>query len=131
MGEEHIPIVSRAARERLTVQMAYRDAKGDTTTRQVDVQWMSGEYFGGYCRLRGAQRSFRIDRVAAASVVGSHERPKTSPPDDIEFWGRSAGSDGYSFSGGGSRSTTSKSAVPGWVWWAAIIGFIVIVAVIG
>ncbi len=45
------------------VRFDYLDRDGDSTRREVEVTAASDEYFEGWCRVRRAMRTFRIDRV--------------------------------------------------------------------
>ncbi len=60
------------AGQRLVV-IDYVDAGGAATTRAVEpaglVRGLEGWYLVGWCRLRGAGRSFRLDRVVAAHAT--------------------------------------------------------------
>jgi predicted DNA-binding transcriptional regulator YafY len=59
--------LSAAAQARQRVHMNYRSSQGDDTQREFDtwgVAWRSGSWYAvGMCHLRGALRSFRLDRV--------------------------------------------------------------------
>jgi hypothetical protein len=54
------------------VEFAYRDAAGERSRRQVEVisVFRSGSqsYLHGYCRLRGAERFFRLERIVGDLV---------------------------------------------------------------
>ena len=91
---------------RVSVSFTYVKADGRHSQREVDVQWCDGVHFSGYCNLRHADRSFRIDRVESASVTGRHSRPAAAAPKDREFWGSTD-------PGGGGRSLgTGTAALP-------------------
>ena len=70
-----------AAEERRRTQLDYRSPTGETTQRKFDpygLVYRDGLwYVGGYCHLRDDLRSFRLDRIAAVSVLDARfERPK-------------------------------------------------------
>lgn len=65
------------------VELLYRDASGNTTKRQVlvkecDVANQNG-YLIGFCEMRKAIRTFRIDRVAKAVDMETGEIIKSLP----------------------------------------------------
>lgn len=61
----------------LTVHLTYVDAKGETSERTVQCRkaWVAAgsAYVGGVCALRGAYRSFRIDRIIEIADFTSGE----------------------------------------------------------
>jgi predicted DNA-binding transcriptional regulator YafY len=64
----------RAARERQRVNMLYQSTSGDKTTeRQVDpyalVHRGGWWYLVGYCHLRHAPRTFRVDRIQSLDLL--------------------------------------------------------------
>ena len=63
-----------AVARREVVVLEYADRAGDVSTRAVEpaglLRGVDGWYLVGWCRLRGAGRSFRLDRVRAARVTG-------------------------------------------------------------
>lgn len=58
----------------MTVAMRYDSAKDSPTNREFDpyaiLHWKGSWYTVGFCRLRQAIRSFRVDRIASLSVTG-------------------------------------------------------------
>lgn len=66
-------VVHRAVAQARAVELDYVDAAGSATCRTVDpaglVRGLDGWYLAGWCRLRGAGRWFRLDRVVAARVL--------------------------------------------------------------
>jgi predicted DNA-binding transcriptional regulator YafY len=62
-----------AVARRQVVVLDYADRHGATSTRSVEpaglVRGVDGWYLVGWCRLRGAGRSFRLDRVRSAWVT--------------------------------------------------------------
>ena len=74
-----------AAHDRRRVRITYRAANGQTTERAVDpygVVFQSGRwYLAGWDHLRGAGRTFRLDRVQAAEVTETtFDRPEGFDP---------------------------------------------------
>ena len=71
---------SQAVHARQTVVMTYCSESGVTTRREVEpytlVTVRRRWYLIGYCRLRAALRSFRLDRITDLDVTGSSfQRP--------------------------------------------------------
>jgi DNA polymerase III epsilon subunit family exonuclease len=48
----------------LTVEISYRDSKGNLLQRQITPERITPPYLYAYCHLRQEQRCFRIDRIA-------------------------------------------------------------------
>jgi predicted DNA-binding transcriptional regulator YafY len=72
--------LSAAARAQQRVRLAYRNAHGTATERDLDpygVAYRGGAWYTvGHCHLRGALRSFRLDRVAEVEPLpASFGRP--------------------------------------------------------
>jgi predicted DNA-binding transcriptional regulator YafY len=79
-----INTLSLARYRRQRVSITYRAADGAETTRAVDpyglVHTIGLWYLVGYCHLRQALRTFRLDRIAAVNVC-----PETfTPPDKFD-----------------------------------------------
>ncbi|MGW7005937.1 helix-turn-helix transcriptional regulator [Streptomyces sp. NPDC054933] len=81
------PEVPRVLREALSarrvLRLVYADARGETTERLVEpLGFLGGEqwYLIAWCRLRGAVRGFRLDRVQEA-----HQLDETAPPRLIDL----------------------------------------------
>lgn len=81
---EVLEVLRTAARERRRVHLDYysygRDAR---TERDIDPYLVHAEdgslYVLGHCHLAGAQRRFRVDRIAAAGLLDERfERPDTA-----------------------------------------------------
>jgi len=67
--------VEHALLEQCVVRLDYRDKHGHTTmARQVEPPGFVGSerdwYLVGWCRLRGAVRAFRLDRISMVEVTG-------------------------------------------------------------
>lgn len=66
-----------------TFTIEYRDSRGQISVRRVTAWHLTTNWEGvprmlGYCHERGAQRTFRLDRVIAAVDVDGH---RYQPPD--------------------------------------------------
>jgi len=74
--------VERAVERRSTIRIGYRDRDGTVTTRPVEAHGMhltaAGAYLLGWCRLRDAGRTFRLDRI-----VNVHDTGEISPQRDL------------------------------------------------
>ncbi len=72
--------LERAIGEHRAVLIAYRDRGGEATERVVEPAGVMGTqrgwYLLGYCRLRQDGRAFRLDRIAAASVLDERITPR-------------------------------------------------------
>jgi predicted DNA-binding transcriptional regulator YafY len=80
--------VEQAVVERRVLRLDYRDKHGQPTlARQVEPLGLVGAerdwYLVGWCRLRGAVRVFRLDRITTVEVTTerSLERPPAAPDD--------------------------------------------------
>jgi proteasome accessory factor B len=66
--------VERAVRERRVAVLHYADREGVTSVREVEpaglLRGLDAWYLAGFCRLRGAGRAFRLDRIQAARLTG-------------------------------------------------------------
>lgn len=67
--------LEEAGANEMTVAMQYDNGKGSPTIRDYDpyaiLHWKGSWYTVGFCRLRQAIRSFRVDRIASLSATGS------------------------------------------------------------
>lgn len=76
-------VVERAIVNRRVVRIDYEDRQGVRTGREIEpyalVTAPRGWYLTAWCRLRGAERVFRMDRIVAATPTGlaMPERPGT------------------------------------------------------
>lgn len=50
------------------VEFTYKDAEGDITSRRVTVHAITSTYLKGHCHERGAERTFRLDRIIGSVV---------------------------------------------------------------
>jgi predicted DNA-binding transcriptional regulator YafY len=83
--------IQRALADSVALDLIYRDAKGNESSRVVEPVGLFGTYHGWYlaawCRLRGAARAFRLDRILRASPTGETiaPRPLESVLPDLPF----------------------------------------------
>lgn len=65
--------IRRAAEERRKLRIRYRDEAGAETERTIHpfalLRWRAVWTLVGQCELRGAERHFRVDRIAAAETL--------------------------------------------------------------
>jgi len=84
--EPHLEVLRRAARENRLVDMEYQGtSKAEITQRQVDpyalVHRSGWWYLVGYCHLRDAPRTFRVDRIQSLELLNQ----KFQMPDDFDI----------------------------------------------
>jgi predicted DNA-binding transcriptional regulator YafY len=80
-GNAALGILSVAARGQQRVGLAYCDAAGNVSQREIDPYGLAyhagGWYAVGYCHLRRDLRSFRLDRIESLEALGERfERPR-------------------------------------------------------
>ncbi|TFW29156.1 helix-turn-helix transcriptional regulator [Massilia horti] len=77
-----LAVLSAAAQARRRVALRYRVENGSETAREFDTYGLAyhgGSWYAvGWCHLRGALRSFRLDRIVQVSPV---DRSFARPPD--------------------------------------------------
>ncbi len=77
--------VRRAAEERRKLRILYRDEAGAETARVIHpfalLRWRAVWTLVAHCELRGAERHFRVDRIAEAETL-SDRFPE--PPADLK-----------------------------------------------
>ena len=79
-GFKHMPLLRRAIREGLKLQISYRSLAEETSTRVIRP--LQTEYWGrvwtvsAWCELRGGFRAFRIDRMEICAVTGKKFQPE-------------------------------------------------------
>ena len=70
----HLGALRRAVRQRLVVELSYRDQNGAATVRNVHAlglfYWGNAWSLGAWCELRGGFRNFCLDRMEEATVTG-------------------------------------------------------------
>jgi predicted DNA-binding transcriptional regulator YafY len=76
-------VIEQAIVARRVLWICYLDREGNLTERDVEpIVFMAGPggwYLVGWCRVRGAARCFRVDRIQQAEVTGV-----TAPPRAFE-----------------------------------------------
>ncbi len=77
-----------AAADGTVVRMTYTSLAGaQTTTRDIEpwsvFSTMGNWYVTAHCRLAGAERVFRIDRIRSVAVTDEHFTPPSNPPPPI------------------------------------------------
>lgn len=92
-GTAYYAAIERGIRTHRVVRIAYRSLAGETLTRDVEPLFMifieRAFYFVAYCRLRGAMRTFRLDRVQSVTVMSARFKPRAVDPDAYfaDSWG--------------------------------------------
>ena len=88
---ELVALLREAAGSNSVVEITYTSLSRDqTTVRQVEP-WsvfssMGNWYLSGHCRMAGAERSFRVDRIRKAEATGEHFAPPQGlPPRAIRY----------------------------------------------
>ena len=78
-----VAILRQAMRDELIIEIDYTDHFGDATTRllkPLGIVFMDNVLILlGWCELRGANRAFRIDRIANLTVTKKSFRPQRVP----------------------------------------------------
>jgi proteasome accessory factor C len=80
-----LALFRRAAREGEVVAITYTAiASGETTDRAIEpwgvLATLGNWYVTGHCRLAGAERVFRVDRIRHAAATGERFTPQEEPP---------------------------------------------------
>jgi len=83
--------LAAACRDQVQLAFAYTDREGQPSSRQVEPQGVVHTdrrwYLVAWDCLRADWRTFRIDRIASAPVVGAHFAPRAGPGDgDLRRW---------------------------------------------
>ncbi len=85
-GTAFYATIERGIRTHQVVRMSYRSLAGETLTRDVEPLFMTfierAFYFVAYCRLRGALRTFRLDRVRSVTVTSARFKPRPIDPEE-------------------------------------------------
>ena len=81
--------LTRAAEARKRVRLTYVSDGGELTARSIDpyaVVHRAAEWLVvGYCHLRKAQRTFRVDRIRSMGAVTRPGTPDFDPPGDFSL----------------------------------------------
>lgn len=71
---ELLDVLNDAMERRRVLCLEYRDAAGDASSREIEplciVFWGGTWTLGGWCRLRGDFRQFRLDRIESQFATG-------------------------------------------------------------
>ena len=84
-GAEVLDVLRTAAAEHRTVHLDYYSyGRDERTERDVDPYVVHAEdgslYVLGYCHRAGAERRFRVDRIASATLLDEHFEPPSAAP---------------------------------------------------
>jgi proteasome accessory factor C len=88
---ELVAILREAAATNSVVQITYTSLSRDQTTVREVEPWsvfssMGNWYLSGHCRMAGAERSFRVDRIRKVESTGANfEPPQALPPRAIRY----------------------------------------------
>jgi len=88
---ELVTTLREAAATNSVVKITYTSLSRDQTTVRDVEPWsvfssMGNWYLAGHCRMAGAERSFRVDRIRNAETTGAHfDPPKALPPRAIRY----------------------------------------------
>jgi predicted DNA-binding transcriptional regulator YafY len=82
-------MVADALSARRVLRIAYVDRAGATTTREIEPLGYVGRasvwYLMAWCRLRGAVRPFRTDRITSISVTAEVPAPRALRREDLDI----------------------------------------------
>lgn len=71
------------------LRVSYQDRDGVTSSRDVEplgyVVKSTNWYLVGWCRLRGAVRAFRTDRITSSVVTAEVPAPRSLRPEDLDI----------------------------------------------
>ncbi|MCF7750710.1 YafY family transcriptional regulator [Bacillus subtilis subsp. subtilis] len=86
-----LAVLAGACRDQLQLHFDYADRNNQSSQRRVEPQGVVHTdrrwYLVAWCTARADWRTFRIDRITAAPVVGAHFSPRSSPGDgDLRAW---------------------------------------------
>ncbi len=80
-----LAVLAGACRDQLQLHLAYADRNDQASQRRVEPQGVVHTdrrwYLVAWCTTRQDWRTFRIDRITAAPVVGAHFSPRAGPGD--------------------------------------------------
>lgn len=85
LDDPRLALLRRAIADRRVVRLGYHSLRGDERLeRAVEpdalVYNQGAWYLGGFCRLRGAPRSFRLDRVDVLELLDERFAPRPAAP---------------------------------------------------
>ena len=90
LEQPHLRAVSEAIHRKLVLRLHYQASPpSEATTRDFEPRELSyhqGVWFVlGYCRLRQAERAFRLDRIQTVQALSEHFSPQTEIARDPEL----------------------------------------------
>lgn len=65
-----IRIVHQSMAARLVLRIRYQSGSGEATQRDIEVRDIQGGYCRAWCHLRHEMRTFRVERILEASMLG-------------------------------------------------------------
>jgi proteasome accessory factor C len=86
-----VAVLGEAAAAGEAVEITYTSISADRTTTRVVEPWavfstLGHWYLSGHCRLAGAERVFRIDRIRDAHTTGDRfDPPSQAPPPEVRY----------------------------------------------
>jgi predicted DNA-binding transcriptional regulator YafY len=86
---ERIARVSMAAR--LVLRIRYRSGAGEATQRDIEVRDIQGGYCRAWCHLRHEMRTFRMERIVEARMLGDGFMPDSAVNRVVDGWLAEAG----------------------------------------
>lgn len=80
----HLADLRKAVTDRVAVDLTYTGLASGETTQRVVEPWtvfstLGNWYLAGHCRLAGAERIFRIDRVRSVEILDESIEPPAEP----------------------------------------------------
>ncbi|HEV7974840.1 YafY family protein [Amycolatopsis sp.] len=82
-------MVTDALSTRRVLRIGYGDREGAVTLREIEPLGYVGKpdhwYLMAWCRLRGALRAFRIDRITSVSVTAEVPAPRSLRREDLDI----------------------------------------------
>jgi predicted DNA-binding transcriptional regulator YafY len=85
-------VVADALSTRRVLRLRYADRAGAATARDIEPLGYVGSpghwYLVGWCRLRGAVRAFRTDRITGVTVTGEAAPSRRLTADDLDIPGQ-------------------------------------------
>lgn len=88
---ELVTLLREAATRGEVVEITYTSLRREETTVRRVEPWsvfadLGNWYLSAYCRMAGAERVFRIDRIRRAAPTGERfEPPKSPPPSQVRY----------------------------------------------
>jgi predicted DNA-binding transcriptional regulator YafY len=84
-----LPLAADALAARRVLRIGYGDRRGAVTMREIEPLGYVGKgvfwYLIGWCRLRGALRVFRADRITSVAVTAEVPAPRVLRSEDLDI----------------------------------------------